>query len=112
MALRADADSTTAGRLLYQVKNAFGGNNGFYVRWNAVDALERQRPRDALEILDNMDGWMEGYARVRAGRIYETLGNRDAALAAYRRAAERLQEADPGEPWSTEAREALARLGG
>jgi tetratricopeptide (TPR) repeat protein len=111
-ALRVDADSATAGRLLYQVKNTFGGNNGFYVRWNAVDALERQRPRDALEILDNMDGWMEGYARVRAGRIYESLGNRDAALAAYRRAAERLQEADPGEPWSAEAREALARLGG
>jgi len=108
-ALHETGDSTTAARQLWAVRNSFPGVIGFYVRWNAVDALERQRPRDALELLDNMDGAPKGYASIRAGRIYETLGNRDEALAAYRRAAD--QDADPGEPWSVEARGALARLG-
>lgn len=80
--------------------------------WRLVDLLERARPMEALDILDSLEGVVAPFARVRAAVIHERMGNREAALTAYRSAWERLQHGDESDPWVEQARAGLARLGG
>ena len=111
-ALHQDADTTAALRALRPVAHTVSGQHGFALRWKLTELLAERRPRDALELLDKMDGWPDAYARVRAGQIHERLGDEAAALEAYRRAWERLQYADEGLDWAEMAREGIDRLSG
>jgi tetratricopeptide (TPR) repeat protein len=88
----------------------FPNNLGVYTRWLLADALEEARPQEALSLLENMGGWVEGYAQVRIGRIREGMGDLRVAEAAFRKAAQIFAAGDPDNPYLVEAREALDRL--
>jgi tetratricopeptide (TPR) repeat protein len=88
----------------------FPNNLGVYTRWLLADALEEARPQEALSLLENMGGWVEGYAQVRVGRIREGMGDLRVAEVAFRKAAQIFAAGDPDNPYLVEAREALDRL--
>ena len=111
-ALHVEGDTAAAVRVFQDIKHDLTGEPGFSMRWTLAELLAEDRPRDALGLLDKMGGAEMPFARVRAASIHERLGNRSAALEAYRQAWDFLQYADAGEEWAAKAREGIDRLGG
>lgn len=79
------------------------------VRWWLGEIAERNgRYEDALRYWGTFAG--EPLGQLVLGRVHERLGYRDAALTAYRRAADYWADADPDFTPADEARSGLARL--
>jgi tetratricopeptide (TPR) repeat protein len=103
-------DLNMARRKLREVLPEFSDDMAVFTRWILAEALEEGRPQEALSILENMGGWVEGYAQVRVGRIREGMGDTRVAAEAYRNASQIFADGDPSNPYLVEAREAVERL--
>ncbi len=103
-------DRSQARRLLEESLNFSSGAIALTNRWVLLELYEGDRARDALRMLDRFEGLWWGYARVRAGRIYERMGSPPEAIKAYQSAVETFQNGDPDNPYLVEALEALQRL--
>lgn len=102
-------DPEEARRLLSEASPHLRASPGFVARWILAGVLERDRPREALRLLERMEGGAEGYARVRMGRTYESLGEPDRARESYAAPLQRFVNADPDLPYLVQARRAVRR---
>ncbi len=79
--------------------------------WIGKILLEDDQLRDAARWLEtSRGGFLDSYANFRLGGIYDELGEREKARAAYIRFLQAWEEADPDLPQVDEARSAVERL--